>query len=131
MLNYQDMLNHHAFDYYRDVLGFVNTSPIMGIWLSSLKNQKAIDFDGDGLFDSYPDENLARENMQLFSIGLFDLWADGTLKLTSAGLPRQTYTNDDIKDLARILTGQGIAHDDGSWGGDAPGSAAFLANGRK
>ena len=128
MLNYQDMLNHHAFDYYRDVLGFVNTSPIMGIWLSSLKNQKAIDFDGDGLFDSYPDENLARENMQLFSIGLFDIWADGTLKLTSAGLPRQTYTNDDIKDLARILTGQGIAHDDGSWGGDAPGSAAFLAS---
>ena len=67
--NYQDMLNTHAFAHYRDVLGYVNWSPIMGRWLSSLQNQKAIDFDGDGLFDAYPDENLARENMQLFSIG--------------------------------------------------------------
>lgn len=128
MLNYQDLLNHHAFNYYRDVLGFVNWSPIMGIWLSSMKNQKAIDFDGDGLFDSYPDENLARENMQLFSIGLFDIWNDGTLKLSSEGLPRQTYTNDDIKEFAKILTGQSISYNDATWGGDVPGSAAFLGN---
>ena len=128
MVNYQDMLNHHAFNYYRDVLGFVNWSPVMGVWLSSMKNQKAIDFDGDGLFDSYPDENLARENMQLFSIGLFDLWSDGTLKLTANGLPRQTYTNDDIKEFARIITGQSIYHSDGTWGGDAPGSAGFSEN---
>lgn len=107
--NYQDMLNTHAFSHYRDILGYVNWSPIMGRWLSSLENQKAIDFDGDGLFDSYPDENLARENMQLFSIGLFQIWPDGTLKLSSEGLPQPTYTNDDIREFAKILTGQSFS----------------------
>ena len=107
--NYQDMLNTHAFGHYRDVLGYVNWSPIMGKWLSSLQNQKAIDFDGDGLFDSYPDENLARENMQLFSIGLFNIWSDGTLMLTPEGLPSSTYTNDDIREFAKILTGQSFS----------------------
>ena len=107
--NYQDMLNTHAFRHYRDILGYANWSPIMGRWLSSLQNQKAIDFDDDGLFDSYPDENLARENMQLFSIGLFQIWPDGTLKLSPEGLPQPTYTNDDIREFAKILTGQSFS----------------------
>lgn len=120
--NYRDMLNNHAFDHYRDVLGFVNWSPIMGHWLSSIKNQMAADLDGDGIFDSYPDENLARENMQLFSIGLFDMWSDGTLKLNSNGLPKPTYTNADIQEFAKILTGQGVSLFAGTatnptWGG--------------
>ncbi|MEM6543769.1 MAG: DUF1800 family protein [Pseudomonadota bacterium] len=118
--NYQDMLNTHAFGYYRDVLGFVNWSPLMGKWLSSLQNQKAIDFDNDGLYDAFPDENLARENMQLFSIGLFDLWSDGSLKLSPEGLPRATYTNDDIREFAKVLTGQSFSRHNGyfdSWGG--------------
>ena len=120
--NYQDMLNTHAFAHYRDVLGYVNWSPIMGKWLSSLQNQKAIDFDGDGLFDTYPDENLARENMQLFSIGLFQIWPDGSLKLSPTGLPQPTYTNDDIKEFARILTGQSFStytsnNTEPTWGG--------------
>ncbi|MEM8866790.1 MAG: DUF1800 family protein [Verrucomicrobiota bacterium] len=107
--NYQDMLNTHAFDHYRDVLGFVNWSPVMGKWLSSLQNQKAIDFDGDGLYDAFPDENLARENMQLFSIGLFEIWPDGSLKLNPEGLPSATYTNDDIREFAKVLTGQSFS----------------------
>lgn len=118
--NYQDMINHHAFNTYRDVLGFVNWSPIMGYWLSSLQNQKAVDFDGDGLFDAFPDENLARENMQLFSIGLFEIWTDGTLKLSSEGLPRESYTNDDIRELAKIITGLSYRYHSGgygNWGG--------------
>ena len=118
--NYQDMLNTYAFEHYRDVLGFVNWSPLMGKWLSSLQNQKAIDFDGDGLFDAFPDENLARENMQLFSIGLFDIWTDGSLKLSPEGLPRATYTNDDIREFAKILTGQSFSRYSRSnelWGG--------------
>jgi len=116
--SYQDMLNSYAFSHYRNVLGSVNWSPIMGKWLSSLQNQKAIDFDGDGFFDSYPDENLARENKQLFSIGLFDLWSDGTLKLTSEGLPKPTYTNDDIREFARVLTGQSFSRvNEDHWGG--------------
>ncbi|MGB6222394.1 DUF1800 family protein [Haloferula sp.] len=108
--NYRDVLNAYAFDHYRDVLGFVNWSPVMGHWLSSIKNQKAIDFDNDGTFDSYPDENLARENMQLFSIGLFDMWSDGTLKLNNEGLPKPTYTNADIQEFAKIITGQGVSN---------------------
>lgn len=119
--NYQDMLNRHAFDHYRDVLGYVNWSPLMGKWLSSLQNQKAVDFDGDGLFDAFPDENLARENMQLFSIGLFEIWSDGTLKLSSEGLPQATYTNEDIREFAKILTGQSFSQYNGyfeTWGGD-------------
>ncbi|MGC6424306.1 MAG: DUF1800 family protein [Lentimonas sp.] len=121
-LNYQDQLNANAFGYYRDILGYVNWSPLMGAWLSSLKNQKAIDFDGDGLFDSYPDENLARENMQLFSIGLFNMWPDGTLRLTPNGLPEPSYTNADIQEFAKILTGQSFSlkrdyRSDYTWGG--------------
>ncbi|MEP4078852.1 DUF1800 family protein [Haloferula sp.] len=108
--NYRDMLNTYAFDHYRNVLGFVNWSPVMGQWLSSIKNQKAIDFDDDGVFDSFPDENLARENMQLFSIGLFDMWSDGTLKLNPEGLPKPTYTNADIQEFAKIITGQGVSY---------------------
>ncbi len=120
--NYQDLINTHAFDYYRDVLGFVNWSPIMGRWLSSLQNQKATDFDEDGLFDTFPDENLARENMQLFSIGLFQIWPDGTLKLSAEGLPQPTYTNDDIREFAKILTGQSFSQYESTstiptWGG--------------
>lgn len=119
-VNYQDMLNTHAFSYYRDILGYVNWSPIMGKWLSSLQNQKAIDFDGDGLFDTYPDENLARENMQLFSIGLFQIWPDGSLKLSPEGLPQPTYTNDDIREFAKVLTGQSFSKYNDTydgWGG--------------
>ncbi|MEP4077963.1 DUF1800 family protein [Haloferula sp.] len=104
--NYQDMLNYHAFGHYRDVLGYVNWSPMMGKWLSSLQNQKAADLDDDGSFDIFPDENLAREDMQLFSIGLFELWPDGSLRLGSDGLPIPTYTNDDIREFAKVLTGQ-------------------------
>ncbi|MGJ8672506.1 DUF1800 family protein [Rubritalea sp.] len=118
--NYQDMLNTYAFEHYRDVLGYVNWSPLMGKWLSSLQNQKAIDFDGDGFYDAYPDENLARENMQLFSIGLFETWPDGSLKLSSEGLPQASYTNDDIREFAKILTGQSFSRHNGyndSWGG--------------
>lgn len=118
--NYQDQLNTRAFGHYRDVLGYVNWSPIMGKWLSSLGNQKGLDIDGDGTDDISPDENLARENMQLFSIGLFNLWPDGTLRLGPDGAPNNTYNNDDIKEFAKVLTGQsfGITNDrDLPWGG--------------
>ena len=126
--NYQDLINTHAFDYYRDILGFVNWSPIMGRWLSSLQNQKAADLDGDGLFDTFPDENLARENMQLFSIGLFQIWPDGTLRLSYEGLPQPTYTNADIREFAKILTGQSFSQyaftsTIPTWGGEP-----FVAN---
>ncbi|MDC0287434.1 DUF1800 family protein, partial [Akkermansiaceae bacterium] len=95
MANYQDLLNDGAFGSYRTLLGRVNYSPVMGKWLSSLQNQREADLDGDGSPDVFPDENLARENMQLFSIGLFEQWADGSVRLDSGGRPVPTYDNDD------------------------------------
>lgn len=118
--NYQDQLNIRAFAHYRDVLGYVNWSPIMGRWLSSLGNQKGLDIDGDGTDDISPDENLARENMQLFSIGLFNLWPDGSLRLGPDGAPNNTYDNEDIREFAKVLTGLSFAIQndrDIPWGG--------------
>ncbi len=109
--NYIDQLNTRAFSNFRDLLGYANNSPIMGNWLSSLQNQKEADLDGDGEPDVFADENLARENMQLFSIGLFEQWEDGSLKLSSSGSPIPTYTNTDIKEFAKILTGQSFSKD--------------------
>lgn len=120
--NYQDQLNHHAFNHYRDIVGFVNWSPMMGRWLSSLQNQKGADIDGDGNFDIFPDENLAREDMQLFTIGLFERWADGSLRLGSDGLPIPTYSNDGIREFAKVLTGQSFGRYNSTrdpWGGEA------------
>lgn len=128
--NYQDMLNYYGLPtdrdgsgqidaneevYFRDLFGFVNWSPIMGKWLSSLKNRAAYDSNGNGIIDVYPDENLAREDMQLFSIGLFNLWPDGSLQLQAGEDPNvppgssATYTNDDIQEFARVLTGQSFS----------------------
>jgi uncharacterized protein (DUF1800 family) len=128
--NYQDMLNYYSLPtdrnnngqidgneevYFRDLFGYVNWSPIMGKWLSSLKNRAAYDSNADGVIDVYPDENLAREDMQLFSIGLFNLWPDGSLQLQTGSNPNvppgssATYTNDDIQEFARVLTGQSFS----------------------
>ena len=74
----------------------------MAKWLSSFQNQAAFDIDGDDEDDVFPDENLARENMQLFSIGLFELWSDGTLRLNEAGLPIPTYNNEDISNCFSV-----------------------------
>ena len=94
--SYYDMLAEHAFGNYRDLLEAVSKHPMMGVYLSSLRNQKE---DGKG---RVPDENFAREIMQLFSIGLYELNPDGTLK---GGTPTETYTHEDIKGLAKVFTG--------------------------
>jgi hypothetical protein len=93
---------------FRELLKDISKSPMMGRYLSHLKNQKAtLDAGGNPL--TQPDENYAREIMQLFSIGLLKLWEDGTLQLGSNGQPFATYDNDDIKTLARVFTGWSFA----------------------
>lgn len=92
----------------RHLLEDISKSPIMGQYLSHLRNQKAT-FDGQGVQLLSPDENYAREIMQLFSIGLFELHPDGTLKLAATGQPIATYDNEDIKELSRVFTGFGMA----------------------
>ncbi len=97
----------------RHLLEDISKSPMMGKYLSHLQNQKATfdDIDGDGVQDpgeetlTSPDENYAREIMQLFTIGLLQRHPDGSLKLGSDGKPQATYSNDDIKALAQVFTG--------------------------
>ena len=94
--SYYDMLAQNAFGNYRDLLEQVTMHPMMGVYLTSLRNQKE-----DAATGRVPDENYAREIMQLFSIGLYELNDDGTVK---SGNP-ETYTHDDIAGLAKVFTG--------------------------
>ncbi|RZU01097.1 DUF1800 domain-containing protein [Rivibacter subsaxonicus] len=97
---YMDMLGQHAFGNYRELLEGVARHPMMGLYLSHLRNQKENASSG-----RVPDENFAREVMQLFSIGLVQLNADGTPKLDASGKPLDTYTAEDISGLAKVFTG--------------------------
>ena len=98
--NFYDLMVEHAFGNYRDLLYDVALHPAMGMYLSHLNNQKA-----NPALKIYPDENFAREIMQLFSIGLWMLDQDGTRLLDENDQPIPTYDNDDITELARVFTG--------------------------
>lgn len=98
--DYLDMLGRHAFDSYRSLIEVVSLHPIMGCYLSHMKNQPA-----DLRTGRVPDENFARELMQLFSIGLYELNADGSLKLDASLNPIETYGPADISGLAAVFTG--------------------------
>lgn len=96
---YYELLCDHCFGNFRDLLQAVSTSPAMGAYLTFKGNQKA-----DPVKGSFPDENYAREILQLFTIGLVELNINGTPKLTN-GIAKETYTQEDISQLARIFTG--------------------------
>jgi uncharacterized protein (DUF1800 family) len=98
--DYYDTLLTHAFGNYRDLLGAVSLHPSMGIYLSHVNNRRS-----DAANNIFPDENYAREVMQLFSIGLFELNVDGSLKLNNNGDPIATYSNVEIREFAKIFTG--------------------------
>jgi Protein of unknown function (DUF1800) len=91
MRNYHNALLDNAFGSYRQVLKKVAMSPVMGDFLNNANNDKAA-----------PNENFARELLQLFSIGTCELNADGTLK---GGKCAPTYTNDTVRTYAYALTG--------------------------
>lgn len=97
---YQDILIRNAFGNYRQLLEDVTYSPAMGQWLTYLANRK-----GDPDKGRMPDENYAREILQLFSIGLVELNMDGSAKLDAQGQQIETYSNADIEGLARVFTG--------------------------
>jgi uncharacterized protein (DUF1800 family) len=96
---WMDMLGDKGLGNYRELLESVSRHPMMGIYLSHLRNQKA-----DVARGRVPDENYAREVMQLFSIGLVELNEDGSAK-TVGGAAVDTYTPADISGLARVFTG--------------------------
>jgi len=99
---YYDLLVSGAFGTYRDLLEEVTLSPAMGIYLSMLGNRKAKPGSSQR-----PDENYAREVMQLFSIGLWELHPDGRQITGPLGEPIPTYDQSTIEETARVLTGWG------------------------
>ena len=103
MATYMDVLNAGAFGNYRDLMEAITYQPAMGYWLTYWGNQK-----GDPTTGRVPDENYAREIMQLFTIGLVMLNMDGTEQLDANGQAIETYTNSDVTGLARVFTGLSI-----------------------
>ncbi len=96
--NYYDLLGTDAFGNFRQLLQDVTLNPMMGQFLSMQGNDK-----GNATTD--PDENYAREIMQLLTIGLWQLNDDGTQKLDGTGAPIPTYSNTDVQGLAKVFTG--------------------------
>jgi len=98
--HYADILTLGAFGNYRDLLEEVTYSPAMAVYLTYLRNQKA-----DPETGRVPDENYARELLQLFTIGLAELNPDGTPVTDTGGAEVEIYDNDDITGLAKVFTG--------------------------
>jgi uncharacterized protein (DUF1800 family) len=96
---YWDILNRRAFGNFRDLLQDITLNPAMGVFLNTRGNRRA-----DAATGRVPDENYAREVLQLFTIGLFELNPDGTQKLVN-GKPVETFTTADVTGLARVFTG--------------------------
>ena len=95
-----DLLAANAFGNYRQLLEAVTLNPAMGYFLNTKGNQKE-----DVARNRVPDENYGREVMQLFSLGLYLLNQDGTEKRDGSGNRMETYTQNDITNIARIFTG--------------------------
>ncbi|MEO6217121.1 MAG: DUF1800 family protein, partial [Sphingomonas sp.] len=95
-----DVLLESAFGNFRDLLERVTLNPAMGMYLNTKGNLKE-----DPKTGRQPDENYAREVMQLFTIGLYELNPDGTDKKGADGKPIETYGQDDVMNLARVFTG--------------------------
>ena len=111
---FYDTLAVNAFGNFRSLLEAVSLHPAMGIYLTSLRNQKE-----DAT--RTPDENYAREVMQLMSIGLVELNPDGSQKMVN-GVPVETYSSADISGLAKVFTGW-------SWAGADKTNTRFFGGG--
>ena len=96
---YDDILAKNAFGNFRDLLNEVTLSPAMGIFLSHQGNKKYM-----SNTKTHPDENFAREVMQLFSLGLWKMHDNGSA-VESGGTLVPAYTQDDVEQLARVMTG--------------------------
>jgi len=97
---YLDLLDKGLDGTYRDLLQAIAHSQAMGYYLTYVSNSRE-----DAGQGTQPDQNFAREVMQLFSIGLYQLNPDGTPKLDAAGKPIESYTRDDVVGLSKVFTG--------------------------
>lgn len=111
---YYDMLSRNAFGNFRTLLEDVSTHPAMGLYLSFLRNERE-----DPATGRLPDENYAREVMQLFTIGLWMLNPDGTRQKDENGQDIPTYNQRDIMGMAKVFTGL-------SWGGGTPSYGRWM-----
>lgn len=109
--SYYDMLLDNVFGNYRTILGAVTRQPSMGMYLTYMNNPKqdtTYEIQGGDTTNiqiTFPDENYAREVMQLFTIGLCELNIDGTCKKDVNGVDIPTYDNVDIAEFSKIFTG--------------------------
>ena len=111
LANYYDILIRNAFGSYRTLIEEMTLNPVMGEYLSMKGNQRP-----DPDRNIRPDENFAREFMQLFTIGTELLNPDGTPKLGPDGVPLPTYDQDVIEGFAHAFTGWHFANvDDFTW----------------
>jgi uncharacterized protein (DUF1800 family) len=97
---YYDNLVKHSFGNFRDLLSDVSKSSAMGYFLTFIGGKKY-----DPVTGVTPDENYARELMQLFTIGLYKKDINGTIQLDNKGNPIPSYTQDDVSELSRVFTG--------------------------
>ncbi|MGD8340527.1 MAG: DUF1800 domain-containing protein [Gammaproteobacteria bacterium] len=102
--SYYDLLAEGAFGDFRDLMEGVTLHPAMGVYLSMLGNEKP-----DASRNIRPDENFAREMMQLFTIGLVELNIDGSVRTDFNGDPIPTYTQEIIEGFAHVYTGWNFA----------------------
>jgi len=104
-LAFYDMLIKNGLSNYKDLMREFSFSETMANWLSFEDNRSLqYNIDNDGL-ENYPDENFAREIMQLFSVGLYKLNMDGSIIHQASGNAEDTYTIDDIVSYSRAWTG--------------------------
>jgi len=115
--SYYDMLLNRSFGNFRDLLRSVTLHPAMGFYLSHLNNGRSNPGN-----NTFPDENYAREVMQLFSIGLFELNNDSS-RVLDRGEPVATYSNVDIREFAKIFTGLSYGGPNAFFGSDTPNFA--------
>ncbi len=116
--SYYDMLGNNAFGNYRTLLEQVALHPMMGRYLTHLANQKE-----DTASGRKPDENFAREVLQLMSIGTYQMNNDGTPRRDGGGATIPTYSSDDISNLAKVFTGY-------SWYSPNPTNSTFFGGSR-
>jgi uncharacterized protein (DUF1800 family) len=100
LASYYDVLMANAFTNYKDLMEDVTFHPAMGSYLTYINNPKA-----NPATNQFPDENYARELMQLFTIGTSKLNMDGSYMLNANGQQIQTYNNSDIGEFAKVFTG--------------------------
>jgi len=99
IVTYQRVLMNGAFGNYRDLMKNVTLNPAMGQYLNMLNNRS------QAITGVPPNENYARELMQLFTEGIPKLNPDGSIQRDANGLEIPVYTEADVKELARIFTG--------------------------